>query len=133
MPTYGYKCQSCGRESEVFQSIGSYMRAPQRPHCCKRVMERRLDVVPAMSGLANALAGDRHYEGLRGPNGEDLSSRSKHREFMRRTGLTTVDDFKSDFARAENERTALRNATFQDRELRETITEKVMTAVAQSD
>jgi hypothetical protein len=96
-------------------------------------MERRLDVVPAMSGLANALAGDRHYEGLRGPNGEDLSSRAKHREFMKRTGLTTMDDFKSTFAQAEKERTELRNATFKDRELREVVTKEVMTAVAQPD
>lgn len=133
MPTYDYQCGGCGAAESVFQSIGEYSRSPIRPMCCGLQMERRLSVVPAMSGLANALAGDRHYDGLRGPNGEDLSSRSKHREFMKRTGLTTFDDFKGHFDAKQKEREALRTGSFTDKELRNTITEKVMTAVAQPD
>jgi hypothetical protein len=96
-------------------------------------MERYLSVVPAMSGLANALAGDRHYEGLRAPDGTDIGSRTKHREFMRRHGLTTADDFSGQWTAAAKEREAYYKGTFQDKELREDISRQVMTAVAQPD
>lgn len=52
----------------------------------------------------SALWSDRHYEGLRAPDGEDISSRTKHREYMRRKGLTTVDDFTNHFREAEKRR-----------------------------
>lgn len=52
----------------------------------------------------SALWGDRHYANTTGPNGEDLSSRSKHRAFMKATGLTTTDDFSSDWSRAKESR-----------------------------
>lgn len=39
------------------------------------------------------LWGDRHYADVKGPNGEDLSTRTKHRTFMKDNGLTTADDF----------------------------------------
>lgn len=58
------------------------------------------------------------YGTARGPAGEDLSSRKKHREFLQRTGLALVDDFKETSARAaaqRNDRTAER------REIRETV------------
>lgn len=53
--------------------------------------------------------GDRHYEGLRTTDGVDISSRSKHRDYMRATGLTTFDDYKGEFRRREDERNAYRS------------------------
>lgn len=50
------------------------------------------------------LWGDRHYDGLAATDGADISSRKKHREYMKRTGLTTADDFKESWARAKKER-----------------------------
>lgn len=94
-------------------------------------MERRLSVVPAMSGLANALAGDRHYEGLQAPDGTDIGSRTKHREYMKRTGLADTSDFKGVWEKTAKERRELQTATFQDKELRQDLTKQVMTAVAQ--
>lgn len=94
-------------------------------------MERKLAVNPAFSGLANALAGDRHYDGLRASDGRDISSRSKHRAYMREKGLTTADDFKDTWAKAQKERDVLRAGTFQDKDLRETLTKEVMTVVSQ--
>jgi hypothetical protein len=44
---------------------------------------------------------DRSYDGLRATDGTDISSRSKHREYMRVNGLTTMDDFKQSFADAQ--------------------------------
>lgn len=134
MPTYDYQCQSCRAQASHYQSIASYCSAPVIPvcNCGHGPMERRLSVVPS-SGLSNALAGDRHYENLRGPNGEDLSSRTKHREFMRASGLTTADDFASSWSKANSERETFRAGKHEDKELRKEITEKVMTAVAQPD
>jgi len=40
---------------------------------------------------------DRSYDGLRATDGTDISSRSKHREYMRLNNLTTMDDFKQSF------------------------------------
>lgn len=133
MPTYDYKCTTCGGTTGVFQSIRGYSEAPRRPICCEKTMERMLSVVPAMSALANALAGDRHYDGLRAQDGTDISSRSKHREYMKRHGYTTTDDFKDTWAKAQREREEYRKGTLVDSELRKEITEQVTKAVAQPD
>lgn len=130
MPTYDYKCPTCGRTDSRVQSMRAYSDSPDIP-TCHGPMERMLSVVPAMSGLANALAGDRHYDGMRAPDGSDISSRTKHREYMKRHGLTTADDFGSTWNSAAKEREALRTATFSDKELRADLTEKVMKAVAE--
>lgn len=55
---------------------------------------------------SGALWGDRHYEGMKAPDGTDISTRSKHREYMRRTGLTTFDDFQSTFQKQQEARDA---------------------------
>lgn len=52
----------------------------------------------------SALWGDRNYEGLVAPDGTDISSRTKHREYMKAKGLTTMDDFKETWAKAKAER-----------------------------
>lgn len=62
---------------------------------------------PAKKGALNHLGslwGDRHYDGMRATDGADISSRKKHRDYMRKMGLTTADDFKSDWAKAKRER-----------------------------
>jgi len=53
---------------------------------------------------SGALWGDRHYDGLRATDGTDISSRSKHREYMRANNLTTADDFTDTWAKAQKER-----------------------------
>lgn len=52
----------------------------------------------------SALWGDRSYEGMRAPDGTDISSRTKHREYMKANGLTTMDDFKDSWAQAKESR-----------------------------
>lgn len=132
MPTYDYQCEECGRNESVFQTIREYINSPVRPTCCCVKMERKLSVVPGVA-LANALANDRHYQDMKGPNGEDLSSRTKHREFMKQTGLTTVDDYKGFFGEKQREREALRQGELRDPNLKAIVTEEVMKAVAKSD
>jgi hypothetical protein len=50
--------------------------------------------------------GDLHYDGLRAPDGTDISTRTKHREYMKRTGLTTADDFSVTWQKQRAEREA---------------------------
>ncbi len=47
---------------------------------------------------------DAHYDGLRATDGTDISTRKKHREYMKRHGLTTADDYSSSWAKAKKER-----------------------------
>ena len=51
-----------------------------------------------------ALWNDRHYDGVQATDGTDISSRSKHREYMRRNNLTTADDFKDSWAKTQKAR-----------------------------
>lgn len=53
---------------------------------------------------SGALWGDRSYDGLKAPDGTDISSRTKHRDYMRATGLATADDFKQTWAKAQEQR-----------------------------
>jgi hypothetical protein len=57
------------------------------------------DEYQAPSRNSHNIIGDGHYDGLRAPDGTDISTRTKHREFMKRTGLTTTDDFKSQWTK----------------------------------
>lgn len=134
MPTYDYRCSHCGLTASAVQSIAAYVKAPHVPECAPHgKMERHITVAPGFSGLANALAGDRHYEGMRASDGTDISSRTKHREYMRRNGLTTADDFKGQWKQAEQGRTELRQGTFQDKDLRNDLTKQVTEATLKSE
>lgn len=124
MPTYEYRCRECGHVSAVYQSISSYCRAPVVPDCPQHqgnAMERMLSVVPGM----NVLAGDRHYDGQRTLDGVDISTRTKHRQYMKERGLTTADDYTQTWAKAQKEREARRTGNFTDQDLRKTIAEVV--------
>lgn len=59
---------------------------------------------------SGALWGDTHYDGMRAPDGADISTRTKHREYMRLNGVTTMDDFTQTWAKAEQKRDEYRTA-----------------------
>jgi putative FmdB family regulatory protein len=128
VPTYDYKCSVCGHEESVIQTISQYVRYPKRP-CCVHggeivVMDRKLSVNPAFSGVANALAGDRHYDGLRATDGSPIDSRTKHRQYMKDRGLTMASDFTETWKSAAKEREVIRSgASTTDRlkDVRETV------------
>jgi hypothetical protein len=62
------------------------------------------DYQPDLRTDSGALWGDRSYDGLRATDGTDISTRSKHREYMRANNLTTADDFKQTWDRAQAQR-----------------------------
>lgn len=52
----------------------------------------------------NLVIGDLHYDGLQATDGTNISTRTKHREYMKMKGLTTLDDYTGHFAREAERR-----------------------------
>lgn len=92
MPTYSFRCAACEEVTDAYLSMSSYIHNPPTFVHCGQRMERFFQVA-AGSAVGNALAGDRHYDGLAATDGTDISTRAKHRAYMKAKGLTTVDDF----------------------------------------
>jgi hypothetical protein len=61
-----------------------------------------VDQIPETHDMSrhNRVIGDSHYDGLRATDGTDISTRTKHREYMKRNNLTTMDDFNSTWGQA---------------------------------
>lgn len=104
MPTYAFRCERCGRVDHAHLSIREYMAAPPTFFCCSARMERFFEVVPGIA-LGNAMASERHYDGMRATDGTPIDTRAKHREYMRTHNVTTADDFADTWKRAARERT----------------------------
>lgn len=103
MPTYAFRCASCGNVAEAVLSIRAYCENPPAFVHCGEVMGRYISVAPG-AAISNTLAGDRHYDGMRAPDGTDISTRSKHRQYMKDRNLTTIDDFSSTWKKDATER-----------------------------
>lgn len=104
MPTYTYACNECGATADVWQTIGQYVRAPEVPQHCGHPMARRI------TSAAPVFVSEAHYEGLRASDGTDISTRAKHRAYMRERNLTTMDDFKEQWRRDAQARADAREA-----------------------
>lgn len=68
------------------------------------LIEVTADYIPEMRTDSGALWGDSSYEGMKAPDGTDISSRTKHREYMKANNLTTMDDFQNSWAKAKESR-----------------------------
>jgi len=55
---------------------------------------------------------DTHYDGARATDGTDISTRRRHREYMRRTGFTVADDYKQEWAKKAEQRECFRSGDF---------------------
>jgi putative FmdB family regulatory protein len=99
MPTYDYRCPKCDERLELFRSLSDYLHNPNPVFHCGAPMERVITVAPGLA-MHNPLASDRAYEGLRTLDGVDVSSRTKHRQYMKERGLTTADDYRDEWKRA---------------------------------
>jgi hypothetical protein len=106
VPTYTFRCPTCGYVTDVIASIRDYAREDwQKPRCHDADMERFFTTPDPMAAL-DLLTSDAIYDGLRAQDGTDISTRSKHREYMRRNNLTTIDDFTETLKHAAQEREA---------------------------
>ena len=68
------------------------------------LIEVTADYQAEMRTDSGALWGDRSYEGMKAPDGTDISTRTKHREYMKANGVTTMDDFTNSWAKAKESR-----------------------------
>lgn len=82
------------------------------------------------SGSRVELMLDSHYDGLRATDGTPIDSRAKHREYMSRHGLTTIDDFKETWAKAAQRRAEVytQGGTAQDHASRRAAIERALAA-----
>lgn len=89
------------------------------------LIEVTSDYQAPMRNDAGALWGDRHYDGARATDGTDISTRSKHRDYMRANNVTTVDDFKDTWAKAREQRERLytQGGTFSRRDVERAISQ----------
>ena len=89
------------------------------------LIEVTSDYQAPMRNDAGALWGDRHYDGARASDGSDISTRSKHRDYMRANNVTTVDDFKDTWAKAREQRERLytQGGTFSRRDVERAISQ----------
>jgi hypothetical protein len=103
MPTYAFRCAECGRVDELVMSMADYIHRRPTLFCHGDTMQRHLTVVPTLA-RANALASERHYDGLRASDGTPIDTRAKHRAYMKERGLTTIDDFTQTWKREAEQR-----------------------------
>ena len=106
MPTYTFRCPKCDARLSTVMSIREYSAAPPVFVCCSEPMDRFFETVPGLA-IHNALAGERHYDGLRATDGTDISTRSKHQAYMKANNLTTADDFSQTWKRQAEQRAAV--------------------------
>lgn len=78
-----------------------YIQSKEPPYDLIEVSDDYTAPVRVDSGV---LWGDRSYDGMRATDGTDISTRTKHREYMKANGLTTADDFKETWAKAQESR-----------------------------
>lgn len=107
MPTYTYLCDACGVQHDVVMSISAYCEQPPQPMHCEQPMRRYFGPGCAVPLLTN----DNLYTGMRADDGTDISTRAKHRQYMRDHNVTTVDDFTSTWARLRREAVERHEAT----------------------
>ena len=83
------------------------------------------DYQPQHHNDSGALWGDRSYDGLRATDGTDISTRAKHREYMKLNNLATVDDFKETWSKAQEQRDRYRQSggTFSRRDIERAISQ----------
>lgn len=62
------------------------------------------EVLPEERGPRLELNLDTHYDGIRATDGTDISTRAKHRAYMRANNLAMADDFKETWKAATKER-----------------------------
>ena len=78
-----------------------YIQMKEPPY---ELVEVTDDYQSPMRTDSGALWGDSSYDGMRAPDGTDISTRTKHREYMKAKGLTTMDDFTDSWAKAKESR-----------------------------
>lgn len=105
MAIYPYKCDKCGKEQEVVQSIASYSKQPLVPRCCSEAM-RRVMTSPLVT--FDTAPWGAYVSPI---DGSVIDSRSKRDEHMARHGVVPFDEIAPD---VERNRKRLEKEAFAD-------------------
>ena len=83
-----------------------YYYRPEHPMANERgfVAEADLGFWREEKAINAPIMMDRFYENTAAPDGTDIGSRRRHREYMRERGLTTADDYTGTWQQAARER-----------------------------
>lgn len=82
MPMYSVKCSECGHVEDVYRTLADYNNLPK--HCGETM--RRIITAPFVQSDIGG------YKSM--ATGEWISSRSKHREHLRKHGLIEIGNEK---------------------------------------
>lgn len=106
-----------------------YYHRPGHPKANERGFVSAVDLAEEDVRLAldAPILMDRFYENTAAPDGTDIGSRRKHREYMKRNNLTITSDFTESWSAAGRERAAIRSGEHDKRERREQIERAIHT------
>lgn len=77
----------------------------RRTYIYDKQLKKIVEITPRIQTIKNnIMVSDSHYDGLRATDGTDISTRKKHRDYMKRHGLTTADDYKDFWSKKKIER-----------------------------
>jgi len=94
MAIYTYICKNCDKTVERISSIANYIQNPKLECAtCFENLERVIE--------APMIQRDKTWTDLRATDGTDISSRNKHREYMKKNNLIPFDEAQGDFKDAQ--------------------------------
>jgi len=87
-----------------------YVHRPDHPKADQWGMVdiRELGDEPSALAINAPVLAGRFYENTKATDGSDIGSRTKHREYMKRTGLTVASDYTKTWEKAAEQRERLR-------------------------
>ena len=98
MPIYALMCDSCGSEQDIYRSIAKIDES--LPSCCGETMRRRIcaplviaDIAPYQAMAVDVATGKAPV----------ISSRSRHKEFLRRNDYVEVGNEMPDMSKRKQE------------------------------
>jgi len=83
------------------------------------------EYVPESRALDAPVMVGRFYENMTAQDGTDISTRARHRAYMREKGLTTIDDYKGEWAKAQEKRAEIAQGKMPSKTRREAIARKM--------
>lgn len=83
------------------------------------------EYVPESRAVDGPIMSGRFYENTKAQDGTDIGSRAKHKAYMREKGLTTIDDYKDQWAKQTAQRAEIANGKMPSKTRREAIARRL--------
>ena len=83
------------------------------------------EYVPEPKAVDAPILAGRFYENMNAQDGSDISTRARHKAYMREKGLTTIDDYKQQWAKQTAERAEIAHGKLPSKTRREVIARKL--------